>query len=53
MYKVAGYDPEHNDWFWAKHDANGGIEVEVRGQGCIACHGGKSANDYIWTAALK
>ena len=53
MYKVAGYDPEHNDWFWAKHDPNGGIQVEGRGPGCIACHGGKSANDYIWTAALE
>lgn len=53
MYKVSGYDAENHDWFWTKFLADGSVEVEGRGQGCIACHGGQSDNDYIFTASLS
>lgn len=52
MYKVAGFNPEHGNWFWAKLGADGSVEVEGRGQNCIACHGSQSANDYIFTGSL-
>ena len=53
MYKVEGYDPDHNDWYWVKRLADGTIEVEGRGAGCIACHGAQSANDFVFTGSLS
>ena len=53
MYKVDGYNPEHNDWFWAKITADGQVEAEGQVAGCQACHGGRRDNDYVMTAELK
>jgi hypothetical protein len=53
MYKVEGYDPDHNDWFWLKRLPDGTIEVEGRGAGCIACHTAQAANDYVFTGPLS
>lgn len=50
MYKVAGYDPEANDWFWAKYKADGTVEKEGKVAGCINCHAAKKANDYVFTS---
>lgn len=56
MYKAAGSDPEHNDWWWLKRDADGTIAAEGGPEGmaqmCIGCHSGKSDNDYIFTGVL-
>jgi hypothetical protein len=56
MYKSAGFDPEHNDWWWLKRDADGTIAAEGGPEGmaqmCIGCHSGKSDNDYIFTSEL-
>ncbi|MFQ5829078.1 MAG: cytochrome P460 family protein [Candidatus Methylomirabilia bacterium] len=49
MYKEPGYDPKHNDWFWAKYAPNGEIQVAGKGKGCITCHGSVRSNDYIFT----
>ncbi|MFQ5956311.1 MAG: cytochrome P460 family protein, partial [Candidatus Brocadiales bacterium] len=49
MYKVAGYNPEANDWFWAKYSPAGDIMAEGKVPMCIACHGGRKANDYLMT----
>ncbi len=53
MYKVQGYDPSNNDWFWAKWGARATIEEEGKVQDCITCHGSKRENDFIWTADLQ
>ena len=53
MYKVNGYDPSNNDWFWVKSGAQATIEEEGRVQGCIACHKSKGDNDFIWTSSLR
>jgi hypothetical protein len=53
MYKVEGYNPDHNGWFWAKVQADGTIEAEGTVQDCQACHGRQADNDYIWTSALE
>ncbi len=29
MYKVDGYDPAHNDWFWAKYAPDGTIRLSI------------------------
>lgn len=53
MYKVPGYDPEHNDWWWLKRNADGQVEASGRAQGCISCHRGDGDNDYILTGTLE
>lgn len=59
MYKEAGYDPSHNDWFWAKYLPDGKIDAEGKVTGCIGCHSqpktayDNQINDYIFTSNLK
>ena len=47
MAKVEGYDPEHNDWFWAKYTPAGETQASGKPNGCISCHAGMKKNDYI------
>lgn len=51
MYKVDGFNPDANDWFWLKNDPDGVIEVQGVVDGCIQCHAGAGADDfdYLWT----
>ncbi len=60
MYKVDGYNPDHNNWFFTKLHPDGtpfegpmGMAMEGRLGGCQNCHGAKKDNDYIFTGALK
>lgn len=53
MYKVPGFDPENNDWWWLKRNADGEIEAAGRGEGCISCHGTAADNDYVLTGTLE
>jgi hypothetical protein len=53
MYKVSGYNPEHNDWFWTKIAADGTVQEEGKVEGCQTCHGQQSDNDYILTSPLN
>ena len=48
MYKVAGYHPEHNDWFWLKVLEDGTVDQEGKPEGCFVCHAEMKSNDYIW-----
>ena len=48
MYKVQGFNPDANDWFWLKNDPVGVIEVEGAVAECIGCHGGAADFDYLW-----
>ena len=38
MYSAEGYDPDHNDYFWAKYQADGSVDAAGRVQSCISCH---------------
>ena len=49
MYKVEGYNPEYNDWFWLKVLEDGTVDQEDRPDGCQVCHSEMKSNDYIWT----
>lgn len=53
MYKVAGYNPEAGDWFWAKYSPQGEIMEGGMAAGkvpmCIACHSGRKDYDYLMT----
>jgi len=59
MYKEKGYDPAHNDWFWAKYQPDGTIDAEGKVKGCIDCHGlpkdifKDKTNDYVWSSDLR
>lgn len=53
MYKSPGFDAENNDWWWLKRLADGTVEASGKGAGCINCHKGMQANDYIWTSQIQ
>jgi hypothetical protein len=53
MYKVPGFDADNNDWWWLKQLADGTVEASGRGVGCISCHRGVAAMDYVWTKQLE
>jgi hypothetical protein len=48
MWKVAGFDPDNNDWFWANMTPEGEIVAEGKVAACAACHGGARANDFVF-----
>ena len=50
QYKVEGFNPAANDWFWLS--APGGAEVRAAGavEGCVNCHANASATDYLFFA---
>lgn len=60
LQREAGYDPENNNWFWAKYGTDGAVGKNDKGMalagrvakgmdmGCIACHKAASGKDYIF-----
>lgn len=49
MWKVQGFDPANNDWFWGRFAFDGTILAEGSIAGCVNCHGGGArANDFIF-----
>ena len=48
VWKVSGFDPEHNDWFWGEITPGGEVRAEGRVEGCMNCHGGARANDFVF-----
>ncbi|RMD89350.1 MAG: hypothetical protein D6811_12330 [Alphaproteobacteria bacterium] len=56
-----GYDPDNQDWFWAKYLPDGSLDKNPKGMqlagrvakgadvGCIACHSGAGGDDYLFT----
>lgn len=50
----AGYDPEHNDWWWGMYNAPGEIaEMSGKVQVCIDCHQPVAASDYVFSQAVS
>ncbi len=59
MFKVRGYNPDVNDWFFTKHLPSGeldrtpnGMAMEGRLAGCTTCHTAMQTNDYLFTSQL-
>lgn len=48
MVKVADYNPELGDWFWAKMKPDGSIDAAGKPEGCIACHSQVADQDYVF-----
>ncbi|MDW7733187.1 MAG: cytochrome P460 family protein [Methanolobus sp.] len=53
MQKIDGYDPEHNDWFWAAYSPDGEVLSEGSLSTCYDCHSQVQDNDYIFTGSLN
>ncbi len=49
MVKKAGYDADHNDWFFAKYAPDGTVQASGSPAGCVSCHGSVRTNDYVFT----
>jgi len=60
-----GYDPDNDNWFWAKYLKDGSLDKNAKGmkmagrvakgadKGCIACHLQAKGNDYFFTNDRK
>ncbi len=60
-----GYDPDNDNWFWAKYLPDGSLDKNARGMqlagrvakgmnaGCIACHNAAQDNDLFFTNDKK
>lgn len=61
MYRrEKGYDPDNQDWFWAKYLPDGSLDKNPKGMalagrvakgmdaGCIACHSGAPGGDLVY-----
>jgi hypothetical protein len=53
MEKVQGYDPPHQDWFWAKYQPGGKVEAAGRLDMCSQCHQGAADHDGLWTRQIE
>lgn len=49
MSKQAEFDPDHQDWFFAKYGPDGIVQAAGSPMGCVACHGAVRSNDYVFT----
>jgi hypothetical protein len=58
--REAGYDPDNQNWFWAKYLPDGTLDKNPKGMelagrvatgadvGCIACNSGATGGDYLF-----
>lgn len=51
MYKRVGYNPDHQDWWWLKRNADGSVDAEGKGVGCEGCHQGAASTGYLFTSS--
>lgn len=52
MYRVEGYNPERQDWLFAKYDGNGAAEAFGRAPMCQACHE-QARTGYVYTEVTR
>lgn len=60
MFKRRGFDPDNQNWFWAKYLPDGSLDKNPKGmmlagkvakgadKGCIACHQAAPGGDYVF-----
>ncbi|MEX0903695.1 MAG: cytochrome P460 family protein [Pseudohongiellaceae bacterium] len=55
MFQRQGFDPQNNDWFWAKYFPDGsydtapnGTALVGRAAGCISCHSEAAGDDMVY-----
>jgi len=59
--REAGYDPDHQNWYWVKYLPGGSLDENPQGRklagrvakgantGCIACHADADGGDYLFS----
>jgi len=53
MYKVKGFNPKGNDWFWAHFTGTGKVVQSGVVDQCIKCHFSSRDNDYVVDHKLR
>ncbi len=48
MQRIAGYDPENNDWFWARYTPSGEQTHSGKVAFCSDCHFDASGDDLVF-----
>lgn len=48
MYKVKGFAPGTNDWFWLMNAPDGTVMAEGSVDMCIGCHTAAKSSDYLY-----
>jgi len=58
MKRIAGFAPDHADWFWVKYGPGGEVLENPKGlplagrvgvdEGCISCHSKARGDDYLF-----
>jgi hypothetical protein len=52
MYRVRGYNPDHQDWLFAKYEADGAVDAFGRAPMCQACHE-QAETGYVFTEVRR
>jgi hypothetical protein len=52
MVKTEDFNPEHNNWWFLKRNADGSVDAAGRFAGCEGCHGAVAENDYLYSEGL-
>lgn len=47
MYKVEGFNPDANDWYWIQAAPDGAVNAAGAVEGCIGCHSQEGQADYL------
>jgi len=50
MKKIPGYDPDNDDWFWARYSPEGEVKLKGTLNDCIYCH--LNGTDLVYSAWL-
>lgn len=53
MYKVKGFNPKGNDWFWAHYSGTGKTMQSGVVDQCLKCHNTAQSNDYVVDHKLR
>lgn len=53
MYKVKGFNPQGNDWFWVHYSGTGKVVQSGEVDQCLKCHKTARDNDYVLDHRLR
>ncbi len=48
MQRIEGYDPENEDWFWARYTPDGELTHSGQVASCADCHFDAGGDDYVF-----
>ena len=48
MQRVEGYDPDNDDWFWARYTPSGKLTDSGKVESCSNCHFDAGGDDFVF-----